>query len=85
MLHFHNHSQPDVLLLQLFPTVEVIVAGKNWDAANAAANKLLAEDHSAFFVHPFDQVLRIIRINDLDISLQKKSIHFSQFQTFYVI
>ena len=35
--------------------MEVVVAGKNWDAANAAANQLLADDPSAFFVHPFDQ------------------------------
>ena len=31
------------------------MAGANWDAANAAANALLASEPSSFFVHPFEQ------------------------------
>ena len=30
--------------------------GRNWDAANAGALKVMANDPDAFFVHPFNQV-----------------------------
>ena len=44
------------LSFQLYPSVDLHIFGRNWDAANAAALKILANDPDAFFVHPFNQV-----------------------------
>ena len=35
--------------------VEVIVTGANWNEANAEAQKFLAKNPDAYFVHPYDQ------------------------------
>lgn len=35
--------------------VEVVVTGKNWNEANAEAEKFLKSNPDAYFVHPYDQ------------------------------
>ncbi len=39
--------------------IELNVGGKNWDEANARAQKVIEDDPEAFFVHPFSQVYTV--------------------------
>jgi threonine dehydratase len=46
-------------IIRSHKTVNLHVVGKNWDAANAEAEKLANSDDNAFMVHPFNQVFEI--------------------------
>ena len=49
-----------VSLFSLPPTqtydIDLHIVGENWDAANAEAEKLLAKEPHAVFIHPFEKV-----------------------------